>query len=350
MSTERVAFMNRGRVANVDNHDAMQTAIAWVSPRGGKYWPAPNLMSCALRGSQPSQASPFTSARMADESSASTRSTITRRSLSVHPGKARLTVLDFVGNHKVFARRLETLLRAGGERAARLIELLASDGALELPAGCLVELELEAKQLLREIAGRRSAVEELYRELRAQNGDRPSAGDLQRMGYRPGTLRARYGSWFEFVESDGDLTAAEAAALPTLRTFLRGVETTQMTKCFKAVTLAVLSSSDDPFAGLPLDELALRCREMLERRPELWEDVVPAARGEITNNAARNRWLSYWRRNPIAALIEGDTPPLCRLEHERLVLNCPRAPVEATKAMLAVTGRRTHLAESGRSR
>lgn len=257
------------------------------------------------------------------------------RGLRVNPGKERLTVLDFVGNHKVFARRLETLLRAGGERAARLVELLASDDALALPAGCLVELELEAKQLLREIAGRRSAVEEVYRELRAQNGERPSAGELQRMGYRPGTLRERHGSWFEFVNAEGDLTEAEATALPTLRAFLRGVETTKMVKCFKAVTLAVLSASDDPFAGLHLDELALRCREMLERRPELWEDVLPAERGELTDDAARRRWLSYWRRNPIAALTEGDTPPLCRLEHERLVLNCPRAPVQATKAMLA---------------
>lgn len=257
------------------------------------------------------------------------------RGLRVHPAKERLTVLDFVGNHKVFARRLETLLRAGGERAARLIELLGSDEALVLPAGCLVELELEAKQLLREIAGRRSAVEEVYRELRAQNGERPSAGVLQRMGYRPGTLRGRHGSWFEFVAAEGDLTAAEAAALPILRSFLKGVETTQMVKSFKAVTLAVLSASEDPFAGLPPDELAIRCRELLERRPELWDDVLPAERGDLTNNTARKRWLSYWRRNPIAALTEGDTPPLCRLEHERLVLNCPRAPVEATKAMLA---------------
>lgn len=257
------------------------------------------------------------------------------RGLRRHVDKPALTVLDFVGNHRVFARRLDSLLRAaGGEHAPRLTELLESDEPLALPDGCLVELELEAKNVLRQIIGRPSAVEEVYRELRQRHGERPRMGELQRMGMRPGTLRDRYGSWFEFVQAEGDLTPDEATALPALRDFLRGVETTAMTKSFKMVTLAVLAETGDPLAGLPFEELTMRCRAWLRRRPELWADVPADQQTEPTNDRDRKRWLTYWRRNPINALTTGDTPPLCREENGILKLNCPAMLLHATSAML----------------
>ena len=62
------------------------------------------------------------------------------RGLRAAPGKQAVTVLDFVGNHKIFLERLRTLLSLG-DRAAALAALVAT-GRIELPNGCTVELAL----------------------------------------------------------------------------------------------------------------------------------------------------------------------------------------------------------------
>jgi hypothetical protein len=58
---------------------------------------------------------------------------------------------------------------------------------VELPAGCSVELSLEAKDLLARLfrVGGADEVERVYRELRLEPGKRPSAGELERMGTGP---------------------------------------------------------------------------------------------------------------------------------------------------------------------
>ncbi len=45
--------------------------MAWMSGRGVKYWPAPFLPSLAAFSSRPSNAAPFTSTSIADQSSSS---------------------------------------------------------------------------------------------------------------------------------------------------------------------------------------------------------------------------------------------------------------------------------------
>jgi hypothetical protein len=71
-----------------------------------------------------------------------------------------------------------------------------------------VELELEAKELLAALfrVGGADGVERAYRELRDARERRPTAGELQRLGHLPSILRARHGSWFAFVQQEGDLT------------------------------------------------------------------------------------------------------------------------------------------------
>ena len=88
------------------------------------------------------------------------------RGLRAAPGKQAVTVLDFVGNHKIFLERLRTLLSLG-DRAAALAALVAT-GRIELPNGCTVELALEAKRILESLyrVGGADHVEQAYRELR----------------------------------------------------------------------------------------------------------------------------------------------------------------------------------------
>ena len=84
--------------------------------------------------------------------------------------------------------------RSAGRDAPAICEgSSASDEPIELPAGCSVELELEAKELLARLFRVSGAdeVERIYRELPTERGERPTAGELERMGYPPSPLRER---------------------------------------------------------------------------------------------------------------------------------------------------------------
>jgi superfamily II DNA or RNA helicase/diadenosine tetraphosphate (Ap4A) HIT family hydrolase/SOS-response transcriptional repressor LexA len=257
------------------------------------------------------------------------------RGLRASPGKTRVNVIDFVGNHRVFLERLRALLSLGGEIGAeRLRALLEPEGTAALPAGCAVELELEAKALLArlfQVSGVEK-VERAYRELCLERGTseqpalRPTAGELQRMGYVPGRLRERHGSWFEFVRGESGLAPDEVAMLDVASGFLRELETTQMTRCFKMVTLEVLLEHDALLEGLPVDELATRAHAWLRRSPELFADVIDDLRVQVLDDALRARWISYWKQNPIEAWT-GRTPRAWfRIDDGRFRLDLDIAP------------------------
>ena len=176
-------------------------------------------------------------------------------------------------------------------------------GDAELPAGCAVHHELEAKQLLERLfrVGGADEVERVYRELHDERGERPSAGELQRMGYLPSRIRERHGSWFAFVATEDDLSPEEASVLYAANAFLREVETTEMTKCFKMITLEALLESQSILSGLEVRELAHRSHTILRRSPELFADVAEDMRIEELDASNEAKWIAYWRKNPIAA-------------------------------------------------
>jgi len=249
------------------------------------------------------------------------------RGLRASPGKDAVTVIDFVGNHRVFLERVRTLLSLGGARAAKVRPFLDDNEPANLPEGCSVELELEAKALLASLykSGGADEVERAYRELRDEQEDRPTAGQMQRAGYLPTILRERYGSWFEFVRSEGDLTSDEVAALAAAKTLLRDVETTAMTASFKMITLEALIESGALFSGSPLRDLALRSRAVLRRDPVLFNDVAEVEREEPIDE---KRWVAYWRKNPIAAWTteSANRRSWFRVEAERFELAVAFAP------------------------
>ena len=118
------------------------------------------------------------------------------RGLRQCEGKDRLTVIDFVGNHRMFLDRIRRLLSLVASPSS-LRAYLESSAPAELPPGCSIELELELKELLQTFLPRGALeVERVYRELVLGRGERPTIGELYRMGYRPSTLRAAHGSWF----------------------------------------------------------------------------------------------------------------------------------------------------------
>lgn len=224
------------------------------------------------------------------------------RGLRCAPEKRQLTVIDFVGNHRVFLGRVRMLLTLGRENATSVREFLEGNTDPELPAGCSVHVEVEAKELLRELLGPAgaTAVEQAYRQLVATRGTRPTASELFHMGYRPSTLKSHDG-WFRFVEAQGDLTESEKRVIDAAHAWLSELETTSMTKCFKMVVLEALLEAEALTSGLDLEALARRSLSILQRSPELLSDVQNVKELGPNPGADPARWQTYWRKWPIAA-------------------------------------------------
>ncbi len=238
------------------------------------------------------------------------------RGLRAGDDKRALTVIDFVGNHRIFLQRLRALLSLGDPaRPPPISHLIQADDAVDLPAGCSVALELEAKHLLARLLNTDGAgvVERAYRELAASRGERdargglherPTAGEMQRLGYPPSKLRERHGSWFGFVASEGDLLPEEQQALENASGWLSSLETTDMTKSFKMVTLHALLEHDALLTGMALEELAERAHAIVARDPRLLRDLPERFRRPPVDAKAMKRWLDYWMGNPIKAWTE----------------------------------------------
>lgn len=143
------------------------------------------------------------------------------RGLRKHDGKDQLVVIDFVGNHRMFLDRIRRLLSLVASPTS-LHAYLESGEPPELPPGCSIDLELEIKELLQTFLPRGALeVERVYRELVLTRGERPTIGELYRMGYRPSTLRSAHGSWFRFVAREGDLDTARRRRSRRCRTGLK---------------------------------------------------------------------------------------------------------------------------------
>ncbi len=212
--------------------------------------------------------------------------------------KPRLTVIDFVGNHRIFGWRLRHLMALCGleDSALQLRRLIAGE-PLRLPPGCLIDVELEAKALLERLLPRvGQAVVEQYRALREEFGRRPTPLELTHRGMLPATLRREHDSWFEFVAAEGDLSELEREALARHGDWLRWVETTSITKSYKLVVLRVLIDADALLQGQDLIEHARKARSYMLAHPSLREDLQPNE--DIKDHAAADLkdWAAWWTK------------------------------------------------------
>ena len=249
------------------------------------------------------------------------------RGLRKADDKAFLTVIDFVGNHRVFLDRLRTLVSLAATEPANLLRSLVERGQAELPGECSVELELEAKQLLEALfrVGGADAVESAYRDFRVVKGRRPLAGELHRMGYLPSALRRGHESWFGWVSSEDDLDKDERSAFLRERAFLNDLELRErMSKSFKMVTLEAMLEANAMRASIPIRDVALRCWQILRRDPDLLADVPKEEwLPDEPNEADVERWVAYWRRNPISAWTSTrkNQRTWFRVDEDRIMVN-----------------------------
>lgn len=224
------------------------------------------------------------------------------RGLRQHPGKERLVVLDFIGNHRSFLNKPQALFQTGDTyRELASFARRLERNELALPAGCFVNYDLAIINFLKSLVGDDSDPASDYEALKASLGRRPTLVELYRAGVSPTRLRKRYGHWWAFVREQDDLEDGETRCLEAHGGFLHKVETRPMTRSFTMIVLQVLLNSDGFRHPPRLAELAEQSRSVLLRRPILQEDLASSVRD--LGSAPIDTWQQYWRRNPIKAWL-----------------------------------------------
>jgi superfamily II DNA or RNA helicase/diadenosine tetraphosphate (Ap4A) HIT family hydrolase/HKD family nuclease len=228
------------------------------------------------------------------------------RGLRAADHKLRLKVIDFVGNHRVFASRLTHLLSLGNKSATWTdLKKFLKGGTPDLPPGCLLDLEVEAKELmLRLVPNTGSAVVEAYRSMRDDLGHRPSPSELLHHGYLPCTLVARFGSWFGFISEQGDLADDERLVFASFESWLSMLEGTSLNKSYKMVVLRVLLDRDALWDGMKIEKLAAACRVFLLSHPTLRHDLPPTQQFPAPAKAPIQAWAAWWLEWPLSRWMD----------------------------------------------
>lgn len=254
------------------------------------------------------------------------------RGLRFIDGKTRLVALDFVGNHRVFLERVRTLISLGPEPTS-LRDFLEGKQAAKMAPGCIVDLELEAKDLLRSMMSSREGglIAQVYRDLRTIRGERPTAGELRRMGYPPSTLPDEYDGWFDFVDAEGDLNQMDRHVLHTTRAWFQHIESIPSTQAPRLLVLEALLEARALLQGMPIDTLVRHCRDVLVRFPELAAEC-----GEFANTDPVGSSRA-WKTGPLADWTEDKRRRFFSLGGEGFVprIPCPAGHEDTLVAMTA---------------
>ena len=224
------------------------------------------------------------------------------RGLRKAESKTHLNVIDYIGNHRTFLLKPQTLFQlAPGDAAIdrTLNQVLA--GEADLPPGCEVTYDLQAVDIIRgllRLPKDGEALRTYYEDFRERYGSRPSATEAFHDGYSPRSARRTYGSWLRFVDTMGDLSGQHKEAISRYGAFLDTLEITPMVKSYKMVLLLAMLNEDALFGEIAIDRLTQAFAEMAGRSAKLQQDVsVP-----LDDAADLQRLLE---ENPIAAWTGG---------------------------------------------
>ncbi|MCY2974663.1 MAG: helicase-related protein [Planctomycetota bacterium] len=236
------------------------------------------------------------------------------RGLRAAEGKTRLLVIDFVGNHRIFAQRMMHLLSLGGIDAgwSDLKRWLGGQPPI-LPTVCLLDVDLEARDVIAQFIPSGSKVAlETYRVLREELGRRPQAAELFAHSILPRTISQAAGSWFQFTESEGDLSNRESEVLKLFKSWFITVETTSLNKSYKMVVLRVLLDHGDLFNPVEINAFSQRCRRFMLQHPVLRRDLLEGKHELDHQSATDKEWFKWWRKWPIDRWL---TPPARLVTH-----------------------------------
>jgi superfamily II DNA or RNA helicase/diadenosine tetraphosphate (Ap4A) HIT family hydrolase/SOS-response transcriptional repressor LexA len=228
------------------------------------------------------------------------------RGLRLAAGKTGLVVIDFIGNHRSFLTKPQSLLYLLGQDLPTQVALeKIRDHALELPEGCSIDIELEAINLLKTMVQQRPSdiVVYEYVSFRDANGRRPSAAELFAAGVGFAPIKEGHESWFHFVATQGDLTPEETRVLQRHAAWFGDLLRTRMTKAYKMLALRALLDADALFTGMEVAESARRAFESVREDMLLFREMREDE-GRRTLDAA---FVRSWRDMPLAVWARGES-------------------------------------------
>ncbi len=219
------------------------------------------------------------------------------RGLRLSDKKTQLTVVDYIGNHRVFLTKARALLNvADGERPLSLaLEALRRKEA-QFPPGCEVTYDLKALDLLQQLlrpTSQADALEAFYVDFRDRRGTRPTALEVFHAGFDP-HVRS-HGSWFGFVSHMGDLDHKQDQVVRRHGPFLRALSITHMTRSYKMLLLRAMIA-EGAFPGeIGLDHLVRQFIAIANRNPRFKQDIsVPLKAGDQLEQLIVENPIAAW--------------------------------------------------------
>ena len=215
----------------------------------------------------------------------------------------RLAVIDYIGNHRTFLLKPQTLfsLPAGDQNIQNLLEQIQA-GTAEIPPGCSVTYDLAAIDILRGLLRAPKSPSEALRtyvfDFIDLHGVRPTALEAYRDGYSPRSVRQNFGSWPGFLKALGVLSEQHDRAQSIAAPFLESLEVTRMTRSFKMVTLLAMLNRDAFPGAIRIDDLVAAVRDLSKRHVSVANDFGPAI-------ATPERLRAHLEENPINAWTTG---------------------------------------------
>jgi superfamily II DNA or RNA helicase/HKD family nuclease len=230
------------------------------------------------------------------------------RGLRRAEGKDRLTVVDYIGNHRTFLIKPQTLLGLPQSDVAVLHALeRAVSGTVDLPPGCEVTYDLRAVEILRALLRVRpdsGALTSWYGDFRDRHGIRPLAVEAFHEGYAPRAARRSHGSWLRMVHQMGDLDSASAVLVqdaatrtagPTAAGFLEQLEITPMTRSYKMLVLLAMLNEDRLPGAIDAGDLVRAIARLADRSARLQADIeVPLKDVDAVRRHLEQHPIAAW--------------------------------------------------------
>jgi superfamily II DNA or RNA helicase/HKD family nuclease/SOS-response transcriptional repressor LexA len=219
------------------------------------------------------------------------------RGLRQSEGKERLVILDFVGNHHSFLNRPEMLLSSIVDKPLNRQQIVkaAKNANQLLPDGCYVNFDLEFIEFLESLS--EDQLDKQYDSLKNTLGRRPTFTEFYNAGANMDKLRKNRGSWWEFVDSKGDLTADELEVLELHLQWFKDLAVTRVSKCYKLVLLTTLIEKRAFHTQTSIDDLAEWARDWFMSNPE-WIADLPESKQDL-KKLSKTAWKKHWRDNPV---------------------------------------------------
>lgn len=219
------------------------------------------------------------------------------RGLRLYEEKSHLVVLDFIGNHHSFLNKPCALLQESS--ATGVVRKLQKPN---LPHGCYLNIDLEVTDFWQQLAKsqRTTALEDLT-ELAERLGHLPTASEFYRHYGDLTKVNKKHNGWFDLVADTSNIDDAKKQAAEELRPYYdflnKGVQTTSMTKCFKAILLQAFVQLNGFIKPPTITDLSVLSAKILSRYPNLKQHDLGQKEQSLQPDS--KAWIAYWSRNPI---------------------------------------------------